>query len=167
MIGRNSRSVGPPFHQALIPPGSWARIEAKIRSEMPFPMPRFVISSPIHMSRVVAAVRETTISTIRPAREREGVLPVEEVRVAEGLQRGQDDGEVAGVLVDLGVARLAFLLELLEARDDDGEELQDDRRRDVRHDPEREERELGQRAAREDVEQGQDRPPLPGQVVLD
>ena len=30
-------------------------------------MPRFVISSPIHMSIVVAAVSETTISTIRPA----------------------------------------------------------------------------------------------------
>jgi hypothetical protein len=34
---------------------------------MPLPMPRFVISSPIHMRRVVAAVSETTIRTKRPA----------------------------------------------------------------------------------------------------
>ena len=41
-------------------------MDAKMRSEMPFPIPRFVISSPIHMSSVVAAVNETTISTKRP-----------------------------------------------------------------------------------------------------
>ena len=33
---------------------------------MPFPMPRFVISSPIHMSSTVPAVRETMMSTISP-----------------------------------------------------------------------------------------------------
>ena len=43
------------------------RIEAKISSEMPLPMPRFVISSPIHISSVVPAVSVTTISTSRPA----------------------------------------------------------------------------------------------------
>ena len=33
---------------------------------MPFPIPRFVISSPIHMRSSVPAVSVTTISTIRP-----------------------------------------------------------------------------------------------------
>ena len=35
-------------------------IEAKISSEIPLPIPRWVISSPIHISSVVAAVSETT-----------------------------------------------------------------------------------------------------------
>ena len=34
--------------------------------EMPLPTPRFVISSPIHMSSVQPAVSVTTISTMRP-----------------------------------------------------------------------------------------------------
>ena len=37
-----------------------------MRSEIPFPIPRFVISSPIHMSSVVAVASETTISTNLP-----------------------------------------------------------------------------------------------------
>ena len=64
--GNMSRSKGSPDHQARMPPGSPERIDAKIRSEMPLPTPRFVISSPIHMSSVVPAVSETTISTKRP-----------------------------------------------------------------------------------------------------
>ena len=36
-------------------------IEAKISSEMPLPMPRWVISSPIHISSTQPAVRQTTI----------------------------------------------------------------------------------------------------------
>ena len=35
-----------------MPAGAEVRIEAKISSEMPLPMPRFVISSPIHISSV-------------------------------------------------------------------------------------------------------------------
>ena len=37
-----------------------------MRIEMPLPMPRFVMSSPIHMSRTVPAVSETMISTSSP-----------------------------------------------------------------------------------------------------
>ena len=40
-----------------MPAGAEVRIEAKISIEMPLPMPRFVISSPIHISSVVPAVR--------------------------------------------------------------------------------------------------------------
>ena len=42
------------------------RIDAKIRSEMPLPTPRFVISSPIHISSVVPAVSVRTIMNVRP-----------------------------------------------------------------------------------------------------
>ena len=36
--------------------GKWAAIEVKISSDMPLPMPRSVMSSPIHMMRPVPAV---------------------------------------------------------------------------------------------------------------
>ena len=65
--GKKIRSIGPPFHQAVTPRGRPVRIEAKIRIEMPLPIPRFVICSPIHMRRIVPAVSVTMMSTIRPA----------------------------------------------------------------------------------------------------
>ena len=42
------------FHHAVIPCGNRETIEAKISSEIPLPIPRWVISSPIHISSVVA-----------------------------------------------------------------------------------------------------------------
>ena len=67
MSGKKMRSIGPPFHQALTPSGRLVRMDAKMRIEMPLPMPRFVICSPIHISRMVPVVSETTIRVMRPA----------------------------------------------------------------------------------------------------
>jgi hypothetical protein len=53
-------------HQACTPFGRPATIDAKIISEMPLPMPRWVISSPIHISSTQPAVRQTTIRMIPP-----------------------------------------------------------------------------------------------------
>ena len=64
--GKNSFSIGPPLYQATTPAGAVARIEAKISSEMPLPIPRFVISSPSHISKHVPAVSVTMIRTMRP-----------------------------------------------------------------------------------------------------
>ncbi len=47
-----------------MPLGSEATIEAKIISEMPLPIPRWVISSPIHIKRVQPAVRQITIMNV-------------------------------------------------------------------------------------------------------
>ena len=56
--GRDSARTAPKLA------GSWLTTEAKISSDMPLPMPRWVMSSPIHMMRAVPAVRLiTTIST--------------------------------------------------------------------------------------------------------
>ncbi len=65
--GKKMRSIGPPFHQAVTPSGRPVRIEAKMRIEMPLPIPRFVICSPIHIRRMLPVVSVTMISTIRPA----------------------------------------------------------------------------------------------------
>ena len=44
-----------------MPVGRRETIEAKISSEMPLPMPRWVISSPIHISSTQPVVRQMTI----------------------------------------------------------------------------------------------------------
>jgi hypothetical protein len=64
--GKKIRSIGPPFHHAVTPSGRLVRMDAKMRIEMPLPMPRFVICSPIHISSVEPTVSVTTISTNRP-----------------------------------------------------------------------------------------------------
>ena len=97
-----------------MPAGAEVRIEAKISSEMPLPIPRFVISSPIHISSVVPAVSVMMISTRRPVsmlQARPGAGRGTRTRRLRGRER---DGEVARVLGDLRVARLALALERLE-----------------------------------------------------
>ena len=49
-----------------MPLGSPATMLAKIISEMPLPIPRWVISSPSHMSRTQPAVSVVTITNTRP-----------------------------------------------------------------------------------------------------
>ena len=91
-IGKKSFSIGPPLIQALIPAGAEVRIEAKISSEMPLPMPRLVISSPIHISSVVPARERDHDQHHAAGVELQRALALEEVRVAGGLRRGEDDG---------------------------------------------------------------------------
>ena len=47
--------------------GSVDTTEAKISSDMPLPMPRWVMASPIHISSAVPVVRVSTISATWPA----------------------------------------------------------------------------------------------------
>ena len=75
------------------------------------------------------------------------ILAAEEERVARRLGRSEHDGEVARVLVDRGVARLALLLQLGELWDHHRHQLEDDRGGDVRHDPEGEDGEVRECAA--------------------
>ena len=78
-------------------------------------------------------------------------LPFEEERDAHRLHDAQENRAVTGVLRDLPASELAFLRELLEVRPHNGQQLQNDRRADVRHDAEREDRHLRQIPAREHV----------------
>ena len=61
MIGKDSFWKVPELAQARTPTGSETRIEAKISSDWPLPIPRCVINSPIHIRMVVPAVSVTTI----------------------------------------------------------------------------------------------------------
>ena len=92
---------------------------------------------------------------VAAAAEQAAAAVVEQEGQAGGLQQRDGDREVAGPLRDLALARPRPLLPLLQLRDHHGEDLHDDRRRDVRHDPEGEDGELGERAAGEQLEEAE------------
>ena len=128
-----------------MPEGSRDTIDAKISSEMPLPMPRWVMSSPIHISITQPAVRHTTIRKMCGASKclttvsaGFGLQRVEQEHVADRLRERQADGQVARVLGDPRLPDLALLGELLERGHHHLQQLQDDRGRDVGHDPQRE-----------------------------
>ena len=119
--------------------------------DMPLPMPRWLISSPIHISdggaadegddhevaarpHAVGEQLDVLWQALGRAEERVAVAVAEDERERRGLQRGDADGEVARVLRDLALTDRALLLELLQLGDDHTEHLHDDARGDVRHD---------------------------------
>ena len=69
------------------------------------------------------------------------------------LEQGERDGQVPRRLGDPLLADGALVAPLLELRDDRGEQLDDDRARDVGHHAEPEDREPRQRAAAEQVQE--------------
>jgi hypothetical protein len=149
-----------------MPAGSAVRIdEDEERDSVADPALRDQLAHPHEERRARGEREDDQDDTARACLQ--DALPLEQVRIAERLRGGEDDGQVSRVLVDLGVPGLALLLELLQPGDDDGQELQDDRRRDVRHDPEGEDRELRERAAREQVEETEHGPALSAEVALD
>ena len=92
-------------HHVLDADGSRETIEAKISSEMPLPMPRWVISSPTHIRITQPVVRQTTIRKMCAQVEVRdhvfagfGLQAVEQEDVPDRLREGEPDGEVARVL---------------------------------------------------------------------
>ena len=79
---------------------------------------------------------------------------------AQRLHGAQDQGQVARPLGDLLAAQLAFLLQLGQRLVHHGHQLQDDRRGDVRHDAEREDRQPAQLAAAEQIDEAQEGAPV-------
>ena len=75
---------------------------------------------------------------------------------ARRLQERNGDREVAGPLRGLPLPDGSLFLPLLELRDHDREDLHDDRRRDVGHDAQREERELRECLTAEQCQEGED-----------
>ncbi len=76
---------------------------------------------------------------------------------AEGLDDRKNNREVTGPLRDLAAAEFALLLELFKRRNDYREQLQNDGCRNVRHDAQREDGELADIAAGEQIEEPEDR----------
>ena len=84
-------------------------------------------------------------------------VPLEPDRDAERLHRCQQQREVARVLRDLAAAQLPLAREALEVGPHHRQQLQDDRRADVRHHPQREDRDPREAAAREHVVEAEHR----------
>ncbi len=131
-------------------------------SEVPLPTPRAVICSPIHIRNMVPP---TSVDDAGEAEEQPGSITAAPKAAAHalepdgdavGLEHRDEHGEVAGVLVELLAARLAFLLQRLQRRDRRGHQLDDDAGADVGHDVQREHRHAPQRAAGEHVEHAED-----------
>ncbi len=73
--------------------------------------------------------------------------------IGAGLESSNDHGEEAGILVDFFAAAVTFLLQFLEIGNRDGEQLDGDGCRDVRHDAQREDGSTRKRTSGEHVEQ--------------
>ncbi len=74
------------------------------------------------------------------------------------MDKTEDHRPVTGVLRDLSPARLSLFGKLLQVGDGHGQELEDDRRTDVGHDPQGKDRKIAQGAARKHVKESQERP---------
>ncbi len=95
-------------------------IPAKISNEMPLPTPRSVICSPSHMTKMVPVVSVSTVLNRKAPGRRANAVDLEPVGHKRSLNRCQHDGQVTRPLVDLLPAHLAFFLQLLQLRRDDG-----------------------------------------------
>ena len=149
--------------------GRLATMPAKMISEMPLPTPRAVICSPSHIRNIVPPTSVMTQDSRKnmpgscTASPKAPRIDFQPDRDAPGLEHGDQHGQVAGVLVELLAARLAFLLQRLERRDGGRHQLDDDAGRDVGHDVQREHRHAPERAAGEHVEHAEDAAAMLGQ----
>ena len=98
--------------------GARLTIPAKMMKLMPLPMPRSVMSSPIHISAMAPGGQGGDLGQGREAGEVEpagqDAARVEERQEPVGLQHRHRDGEVAGVLVDLVATVLTLAAERLQ-----------------------------------------------------
>ena len=85
---------------------------------------------------------------------------------AERLHHGEKDGEIPGPLRDLTPAQFAFFLQLFKSGNNDGQQLENDRRGDVGHDAQREDGELPDVPPRKQVEESEDGALVPGEEFL-
>jgi hypothetical protein len=124
---------------------------AMMISEMPLPMPYSSIAQPHQEYGPGGQGQQGHQPIRRRPSERRVYQPagVQETHPDHCLYQAQPDRGVAGVFVDLAPAGLALLLELLQGRHHRDQKLEDDRRRNVRHDAQAEDGGLLQVAAGE------------------
>ena len=141
--------------------GAWLTMPAKMMKLMPLPMPRSVMSSPIHISvtepavSVAIWVRVSKLPRSNVAGQHAAV--VEQGQEPVGLQQRHRHRQVAGVLGDLVAPVFPLAAERLERGHDALHQLHDDRRVDVGVHAQCHDREVRQPAAREQVQQPEQR----------
>ena len=160
-ISAKAAFISPVRTSSSVPPiaaGRPATMPDRMIIEMPLPRPRSVICSPSHIRNIVPATKVTVAMNTNCG---PGAITTPwfwNATAAEApCTAASSDRAVARVLSQLTSPGLAFLLDRGELRHDHRHHLDDDRRRDVGHHAEREDRQALQRAAREHVEDVQDR----------
>jgi hypothetical protein len=149
----DSAPVRPRSSVPVIACGRLATMPEKMISDRPLPIP---LADP-HQQHGAAGQRDHRRDDEEDARVDDDVgAALQADGDAIRLQRRQDDGAVAGVLVDDLAALLALFLEGLQRRDDRRHELHDDRGGDVRHHAQRKDRHAADGAAGEHVEHADD-----------
>ena len=138
---------------------------AKIRIDIPCPMPRWVMSSASHMTKAVPAVRHMTMKAasgkaelgdqVDVGAQQGGVVAVEGVDQARRLHQGQRHRQVPGGLGDLLLPHGALVAPLLQLGDDRRQQLNDDGAGDVGHDAQAEDGQAHQRPTAEEVEEAE------------
>src|ERR1700746_3147952 len=119
--------------------GSPAAMPLKMMSEIPFPSPRSVICSPSHIRNIVPVTSETAETRRKP-------------RPGSITSPGCD----ASSAIEMPNPWKNESTTAAQREHDHRAKLHDDRRRDVRHDAEREDRKTLQRAAGKEIEQRKD-----------
>src|ERR1035441_7297337 len=170
---------GPPSSQtALTPEGSPATTLAKMRSDMPWPIPRWVMSSasercvrgsgyahrePHHEGRAgredqdheEAQPQGEPRDQVDVKAEQRLVVAVKGVDEPRRLQERQANGEITSGLGDPLLADGALVAPLGEFGNNGREQLDHDGARDVGHDPQTKCRETRQRATGEEVQEAE------------
>ena len=121
--------------------GMRATIPANMIKEMPFPTPRSVICSPIHIINAVPELRVIMVMILKPhpgsgtTKAPPGlVMDSNPMAIPRPWTKDRSHCAVAGVLADLLAAGLAFLFQSGQMRYHHGEKFQDDAGRDIGHD---------------------------------
>ena len=84
----------------------------------------------------------------------------------ERLRDTEADRQIPSPLGDLAAPEFAFFLELFEGRNDHRQQLQNDGRRDIRHDAQGENGQTPDVAAREEIEKAEDRSLRAGEKLV-
>ena len=141
-----------------MPRGKPTTMPAKMINDMPFPMPRSVICSPSHMMKAVPVVNVSIVISMKPMPGlMTNSLPLQCHRDTGGLNGAEHDREITRIGRDLSPAEFAFLGKLFQIWPHDRQQLQNDRCRDVRHDPQRENCQPAEISAGEQIQKSEDR----------
>jgi hypothetical protein len=97
--------------------------------------------------------REDALVVHQPGTTNEELIVHRNRHKGRRVEDGQHESQVARVLGDLRLARLALFLERLQPRDDHREKLKNDARCDVGHDAQRKHRQMQEGAAGEQVDE--------------
>jgi hypothetical protein len=147
------------------PDGTWqARRDPRENDQRnSVPRPRSVICSPSHIRNIVPVTSVVTVTkrNIIPGSSTRPGCDSTATAMPDPLKQSQSDRAVARVLRNFAPAGFALFLQRLELRAGMGHQLHDDRRRNIRHDPQRKNCEPRQGAAGEHVEHAQNAALLP------